>query len=86
MCKFEHKVTAKWARETANDILGKKVLNEIEKCENTIRAAVKKNEMSCNIFIILDNLTKKEFTARGFEIEYHKRHEQQDSSYYEISL
>ena len=43
-------ITAKWARDEANAILGKKVIAQIETCEDSIKLAVKKNQMYCTIF------------------------------------
>jgi|TARA_R110000824_G_scaffold291588_4_gene480093 hypothetical protein len=74
-------ITAEWARETANVVIGKKVLEQISKCEDAVQIAVKKNEMSCNVFFSLESLTLKELTSRGFETKFNEGYDQRDSSY-----
>lgn len=75
------RITAEWARNTANSVLSEKVQNQILQCEDSIKAAVKKNEMSCNMFFTLESLTKKELIKRGFEVEFQKGYDQRDSDY-----
>jgi len=79
MNKTEIRVTAKWAKETANGILGTKVKEQIEKCETNIIAAVKRNEMYCHVGIYADRLTIKELTSRGFECK--QEDDQRNGSY-----
>ena len=76
-------VDAKWARETATAILGEKVQEQLNKCLNTIRSAVTRNEMSTSISMYADNLTIQELTKRGFKVK--QEDDQRDGSYLQIS-
>ena len=77
----ENEVTAEWARKTSNSVLGDKIKKEISECEELIITAVHKNEMSCNVFMTLHTLTKKELVSRGFKVNHHEGENQRETSY-----
>jgi hypothetical protein len=76
-------VTAKWARETATAILGEKVQEQINRCLNSVRGAVSRNEMSISINVYADNLTIQELSKRGFKVK--QEDDQRDGPYLIIS-
>jgi hypothetical protein len=69
--KMDKQITADWARQQATAILGERVSKEIETCEQAIKQAVTKNEMSCYVSIYAHQNTIKELTSRGFEVKQH---------------
>lgn len=75
---MENQINAEWARKTATSILGENVNKQIGICEESIKNAVKKNEMSCYVVIYANNLTITELRKRGFECEQHS--DQRDGS------
>ena len=78
-------ITAQWAREQANEILGKKVSEELDKCETAIRNAVKRNEMTCSVSIYAHEKTLSELTKRGFKVKQHEGYDQRDPAYIQIN-
>jgi len=77
------KITAEWARKTANEILGVKVKTQIEQCLKFIEGAVSRNELSTSISMYADKLTIKELEKRGFSVK--QQNDQRDGSYLTIS-
>lgn len=61
------KVTAEWARNESNTVLSKKVLQQIEVCENSIKTAVARNDFSCSVGVYLHDLVVKELQSRGVQ-------------------
>jgi hypothetical protein len=61
--------TAQMCRTKATAVLGEKVKLQLQKCQTLIEAAVRENKMSANVFISLDNLTKRELESRGFVVK-----------------
>lgn len=67
---MDKEITAKWARETADSVLGKKVEAELEECEQRIKLAVKENKMSTTIYTFYGQpKTVKELESRGFKVK-----------------
>jgi hypothetical protein len=63
-------ITAKWAKETAEKVLGEKVKVELHKCEEAIRKAVKENKMSTTVYFRVHDLTKHVLVeSRGFRVQ-----------------
>ena len=62
-------VTAKWARETAQGLLGDKVKAELDKCLKAITDAVTRNELSTSVGFTIHSLTEKELERRGFTVK-----------------
>lgn len=61
-------VTAKWARETAQALLGDKVKAELDTCLKAVTNAVSKNELSTSVGFTIHSLTEKELEKRGFTV------------------
>lgn len=81
---MDGKITAEWARNHANNILGVKVKMQLEQCERGINAAVKINKMSCDISMYAESLTIKELTSRGFTCKQQDGYDQRDPAYLNI--
>lgn len=82
--KMDKKVTAQWARETAETVLGKKVEAELEECEKKIREAVIENKMTTTIYSFYgQSKTVQELESRGFKVKQHD--DQRDGSSLTIS-
>jgi len=82
--KMDNKVTAQWARETADKVLSKKVDGELEICEKKIREAVSQNKMTVTIYSFTsESMTVKELESRGFKVKQHD--DQRDGSSLTIS-
>lgn len=81
---MDKSITATWARKTAEEIYGKKVEDQISKCENAIKSAVNSNKFSCQVYMSLESATQKELGSRGFKIEM-VNGRPMDDSFYEIS-
>ena len=75
---MDKEITADWARNKATAILGERVTKELETCEQAIKQAVNKNEMSCYVSLYTHQNTIKELASRGFETKQHN--EQRDGS------
>ncbi len=78
-------ITAQWAREQANEILGKKVSEELDKCETAIVLAVGRNEMTCSVSIYAHEKTLSELRNRGFKVKQHDGYDQRDPAYIQIN-
>jgi len=78
-----HRISAKWARETATKIHGEKVSKEIKECDDAIKDAVKKNNFSTNIYRSFEALTIQDLKNRGFEVKQYDS--QRDGSSLTIS-
>jgi len=76
-------ITAAWARQTSESILGEKIHKQIEICLNAIERAVKENKMACSVGIYADALVIKEMNKRGFTVKQYD--DQRDGSYLNIS-
>jgi len=81
---MDKSITAAWARNTAEEIFGQKVEEQIKKCENAIKSAVSNNEFSCTIGFLLEERTKKELEERGFRLKKHSSNHPMENDYYEI--
>lgn len=71
-------ITAEWARNEANRVIGERVAKELNTCENAIKQAVSKNEMGCYVGIYAHQKTIQELTSRGFDVKQHD--DQRDGS------
>jgi len=80
---MENQINAEWARKTATTILGEKVNKQIAQCEEAIKEAVKRNQMSCDVSLYADSLTITELNKRGFKC--HQNDDQRDGSYLNIN-
>ena len=78
------KITAKWAREKSQEILGIKVQAELDGILVRIAEAVSNNKMLISSNSISE-IVKKELTSRGFSIKYVPGYDQRDPSYYTIN-
>lgn len=68
--KMDTKITAQWARETADTVLSKKVEAELQECEQKIRQAVFENKMNTTIYSFYGHpKTVQELESRGFKVE-----------------
>ena len=76
-------ITAKWAKETSQSILGVKIEKQINDCLQSIKNAVSRNEMSVNIDMYAEQLTKRELEKRGFNVTQHS--DQRDGSFLNIN-
>lgn len=81
---MDKSITATWARKTAEEIYGKKVENQIIKCENAIKNAVASNKFSCSVYMSLESAAQKELRSRGFKIQI-MNGRPMDDTFYEIS-
>lgn len=81
--KTDH-ITAKWARETSQNVLSTKVEEQLRVCFIGIEAAVSRNDMYCHVGIYPHDLTIKELNTRGFTTKYHDAIDQRDGGYLEI--
>jgi len=79
---IDEEVTADWARKTAQTILGNKVKAQVISCLESIRNAVKRNEMYCGVDMYADAMTIKELQRRGFQVK--QQSDQRDGSYLTI--
>ena len=81
------KITAEWARNTANTLLGEKIKKQIDTCLEAIEKAVARNEFSISVTITLDELVKQELTKRGFKVTYNEGdfRDQREGSYHTIT-
>lgn len=80
----KNEITAQWARKTSQEVLGKKVNEQIDTCLSAIQIAVKKNELECSVSLYVENLTVKELEKRGFIIIKHSAMDQRDTDYITI--
>jgi uridine phosphorylase len=70
--KMDKKITAQWARETADSVLSKKVEAELEECEKKIEFAVSENKMTTTIYSFYGQpKTVQELESRGFKVKQH---------------
>jgi len=76
-------VTAKWAREMAQGLLGEKIKTQLDKCLTAITDAVTRNELSTSVGCTIHPLTEKELEKRGFTIK--KMSDQREGSFVIIS-
>jgi hypothetical protein len=81
---MDKSITATWARKAAEEIYGKKVEAQINKCENSIKEAVSSNKFSCSVYLSLESATQKELRGRGFKVEAMSGRPM-DDTFYEIS-
>lgn len=81
---MDKSITADWARQTSEEIFGKKVEEQINKCENAIKNAVASNKFSCTVGLLLEERAKKELERRGFRLIKHNSNHPMESDYYEI--
>ena len=71
-------ITAKWAKDTSQKLLHIKIEKQINDCLQAIKNAVSRNEMSVNIDIYADQLTKRELEKRGFKVTQHSDQRNED--------
>jgi len=81
---MDTRITAQWARETADTILSQKISAELKECERKIREAVSENKMTTTIYSFYGQLkTVQELESRGFKVKQHD--DQRDGSSLTIS-
>jgi len=78
-------ITAQWARETSQEVLGNKVNEQVLKCLSAIKIAVEQNKLSTDVTLWAEPLTIKELQKRGFVVVNHEEHSQRDPSYVSIN-
>lgn len=78
-------ITAEWARKEANEVLGKKVSEELDRCETAIVLAVKQNKMTCSVSLCPHEKTTLELSKRGFKVIEHPEHNQREPGYITIN-
>lgn len=67
--KMDTKITAQWARETAESNLSDKCQAELKECERHIKDAISQNNMSTTIYGLYGlQRTIKELESRGFKV------------------
>ena len=76
-------INAKWARSQSEKILGERVQNELNKCEQAIKNACTRNEFSCWVGLYAHEKTINELSNRGFKVKQHD--DQRDGSSLQIS-
>jgi len=77
-------ITAKWAKETADNVLSKQVEVEVEKCEESIKQAVSENKMTTTVYsFYCHEKTLQELVSRGFKVT--QRDDQREGSSLTIS-
>tara|TARA_R110000772_G_scaffold17946_3_gene49990 strand:+ start:140140 stop:140385 length:246 start_codon:yes stop_codon:yes gene_type:complete len=75
-------ITAQWAKEASDKVLGQKVSLEIDKIENAIKAEVGRNGTYISLSFYGEKLTAEEFRNRGFTVT--QSDDQRDGSYITI--
>ena len=63
-------ITAKWARETATNVLNEMIENQINSCLDDIEEAVSLNKFTVNVFLELHPLAEKDLLGRGFNVKF----------------
>jgi hypothetical protein len=76
-------INADWARKESNNILSVRVLKEISDCNDAIKFAVTKNEMSCYVNLYAHSRTIEDLRLRGFVVKQHD--DQRDGSSLQIN-
>jgi len=76
-------VTAKWARETANNQLGAKADKELSDCLIKVKSAVAQNKLSVTCYNSVEDVVIKELESRGFKLA--NGYDQRDGGWIKIS-
>ena len=76
-------INANWARNESNNILGVRITKEISECDDAIKFAVRKNEMSCYVNLYAHARTVEDLRKRGFVVKQHD--DQRDGSSLQIN-
>ncbi len=74
-------ITAKWARETAQNVLNERVVGQINKANLRIEQAVKENKFSTEFYGELHDFAKKDIKDRGFGLEKNNSRQMDGDSY-----
>lgn len=67
---MSERITAEEARRKATTLLGEKVKQQLDQCEELIRKAILENKLSVNVIFKLEPLAKKDLELRGFSVTY----------------
>lgn len=78
---MKEEITAKWARETAQNVLNERVVGQINKANLRIEQAVKENKFSANFYGELHDFAQKDIKDRGFGLEKNTGHQMDGESY-----
>jgi|TARA_R110000851_G_scaffold47424_2_gene115152 translation initiation factor 6 (eIF-6) len=78
-------ITADWARRKGKEVLGSKVIKQLNECLEAIDNAINRNDNSASTSGHLHDKTKEILKQRGFKIEYYEGHGQREPSYHSIT-
>jgi hypothetical protein len=67
---MSERITAEDARRKSTTLMGEKVKEQLDQCEEAIRKAIVKNKMSASVIFQLEPLAKKDLELRGFTVVY----------------
>jgi len=67
---MSERITAEDARRKSTTLMGEKVKQELDQCEESIKKAILENKLSVNIIFKLEPLAKKDLESRGFIVTY----------------
>jgi hypothetical protein len=65
---MKEEITAEWARNESENILGERVLKEILDCNNAIVSATQKNITECYVNLFAHKRTIYDLEKRGFKV------------------
>lgn len=77
-------ITAEWARNKTNEVLGKKSMEQVNKCLDEIEIGANDGETSLDISFTPEEMTLKELKSRGFKVEVFPAHSQREPTYITI--
>ncbi len=78
---MKEEITAKWARETAQNVLNERVVGQINKANLRIGQAVRENKFSTVYYGELHDFAKKDIKGRGFGLEANTSYQNDGESY-----
>ena len=67
---MSERITAEEARRKSTTLLGERVKQQLDQCEEAIGISIAENKMSANVFFRLEPLAKKDLESRGFIVTY----------------
>jgi hypothetical protein len=67
---MSERITAEEARRKSTTLMGEKVKQQLDQCEESIRKAILENKLSVNVIFKLEQLAKKDLESRGFIVTY----------------
>jgi hypothetical protein len=67
---MSERITAEDARRKSTTLMGEKVKEQLDQCEEAIRKAILENKLKTNVIFNLEPLTKKDLESRGFIVTF----------------